>query len=35
LRVTDAAGLTPVSYLPAYLDPLGRSVRVSVRKLFF
>ncbi len=35
LRVTDAAGATPVSYLPARLDPLGRSVRISIRKLFF
>ncbi|WP_375397706.1 TonB-dependent receptor [uncultured Sphingomonas sp.] len=34
-RVTDAAGNTPVSYQPDYLDPLGRTIRVSVRKLFF
>ena len=34
-RVTDASGLTPISYQPAYLDPLGRSVRISIRKLFF
>ncbi len=34
-RVTDATGATPVSYQPDYLDPLGRSVRVSIRKLFF
>ncbi|MDP1027268.1 TonB-dependent receptor [Sphingomonas sp. KR1UV-12] len=34
-RVTDATGATPVSYQPDYLDPLGRTVRVSVRKLFF
>jgi len=34
-RVTDAAGLTPIGLQPAYLDPLGRSVRLSVRKLFF
>ncbi|VVS96637.1 TonB-dependent Receptor Plug domain protein [Sphingomonas sp. EC-HK361] len=34
-RVTDANGLTPISYQPAYLDALGRSVRISVRKLFF
>ncbi len=25
----------PVSYQPGYLDPLGRSVRLSIRKLFF
>jgi hypothetical protein len=35
LRVRDAAGETPVSYQPDYLDPLGRSVRISVRKLLF
>ena len=34
-RVTDATGTTPISYQPAYLDALGRTVRVSVRKLFF
>ncbi|GGB21094.1 hypothetical protein GCM10011380_08380 [Sphingomonas metalli] len=34
-QVTDATGATPVGYQPAYLDPLGRTVRVSVRKLFF
>jgi hypothetical protein len=35
LRVTDARGQTPISYQPAFLDPLGRSVRISIRKLFF
>jgi len=35
LHVTDMNGVTPVSYQPAYLDPLGRSVRLSIRKLFF
>lgn len=34
-RVTDATGATPISYQPSYLDPLGRTVRLSVRKLFF
>lgn len=34
-RVTDASGTTPLSYQPDYLDPLGRSVRLSLRKLFF
>ena len=34
-RVTDATGATPISYQPDYLNPLGRSVRISVRKLFF
>ncbi|SFR82231.1 hypothetical protein [Sphingomonas jatrophae] len=35
LRVRDSAGTTPVSYQPGYLDPLGRAVTLSVRKLFF
>lgn len=35
LRVADADGVTPVSYQPAYLDPLGRSVQINIRKLFF
>lgn len=34
-RVTDVTGTTPISYQPAYLDALGRSVRVSIRKLLF
>ncbi len=34
-RVTDATGATPINYLPGYLDPLGRSVRISIRKLLF
>jgi hypothetical protein len=34
-RVRDRLGATPLSYQPGYLDPLGRSVRLSVRKLFF
>ncbi|KQO08358.1 TonB-dependent receptor plug domain-containing protein [Sphingomonas sp. Leaf242] len=34
-RVTDATGATPNSYQPDYLDPLGRTVRLSIRKLFF
>jgi hypothetical protein len=33
--VRDATGLTPISYQPGYLDPLGRSVRISFRKLLF
>ena len=32
--VRDANGDTPVRYQPAYLDPLGRTVRISFRKLF-
>ena len=35
IRVTDATGETPLNYQPGYLDPLGRSVRLQVRKLFF
>ncbi|GGA55025.1 TonB-dependent receptor [Sphingomonas psychrolutea] len=34
-RVTDARGTIPVAYQPDYLNPLGRTVRISVRKLFF
>jgi outer membrane receptor protein involved in Fe transport len=33
--VTTAAGTTPLSYQGAYLDPTGRTVTLSVRKLFF
>ncbi len=33
--VTDASGKTPLSYQPDVLDPVGRTVRVSFRKLFF
>jgi iron complex outermembrane recepter protein len=34
-RVTDGNGMTPFAYQPAYLDPIGRSVRISLRKVFF
>jgi hypothetical protein len=34
-RVRDATGATPISFQPDYLDALGRTVRISVRKLFF
>jgi len=34
-RVRDAAGDTPVSYQPDYLDPLGRTIKVGIRKLLF
>lgn len=34
-RVRDAAGVTPISYQPDYRDSLGRTVRLSLRKLFF
>ncbi|HEY0625230.1 MAG TPA: TonB-dependent receptor [Allosphingosinicella sp.] len=35
LRVRDEAGVTPVSYQPDLIDPLGRSIRISIRKQFF
>ena len=34
-EVTDATGATPLRYQPGYLDPLGRTVTISFRKLFF
>ncbi|WP_254447576.1 TonB-dependent receptor [Sphingomonas sp. ID1715] len=34
-RVRDVTGTTPINYQPDLLDPLGRTVRLSVRKLFF
>jgi hypothetical protein len=34
-QVRDAAGETPIGFQPAYLDPVGRTVRLSLRKLFF
>jgi iron complex outermembrane recepter protein len=34
-RVRDAAGDVPLRYQPAYLDALGRTVMVTVRKLLF
>jgi outer membrane receptor protein involved in Fe transport len=33
--VRDASGATPLSYQPDVLDPVGRTVRISFRKLFF
>jgi iron complex outermembrane receptor protein len=35
VEVRDASGLIPASYQPAYLDPAGRTVKLSFRKLFF
>ncbi|MGK6318212.1 TonB-dependent receptor [Sphingomonas sp. DT-204] len=35
LKVTDATGTTPVNYQPDLLDPTGRAIRISIRKLFF
>ena len=34
-RVTNGIGEVPVSYQPDLLDPTGRVVRLSIRKLFF
>jgi len=34
-EVTDASGMTPLRYQQDYLDPLGRAVTISFRKLFF
>ncbi len=34
-HVRDANGDTPLSYQSAYLDPLGRTIKISLRKLFF
>jgi hypothetical protein len=33
--VRDATGATPISYQPDYLDPIGRTIRIGIRKLFF
>lgn len=32
-RVTDAAGRVPISFQPAYLDPIGRTVMFELRKV--
>ena len=34
-RVTDQTGAVPLSYQPDLLDPQGRMIRLSIRKLFF
>ncbi len=34
-KVTDGNGEVPFAYRPAFIDPLGRTVRLSIRKLFF
>lgn len=34
LNVRDETGNVPISYQPDYLDPLGRSVRIGIRRLF-
>lgn len=33
-NVRDASGAVPLSYQPDLLDPLGRTVMISIRKLF-
>ncbi len=33
-RVRDAAGIVPLNYQPDLLDPLGRTIMISFRKLF-
>ncbi|MEJ8630412.1 hypothetical protein P0F65_12230 [Sphingomonas sp. I4] len=33
-RVRDRTGTTPLSYQPAYLDPLGRTLSFNLRKVF-
>ena len=33
-RVRDAAGAVPLSYQSDLLDPLGRTISISIRKLF-
>jgi outer membrane receptor protein involved in Fe transport len=32
-QVLDQTGITPLGYQPAYLDPAGRVIRLSIRKL--
>jgi outer membrane receptor protein involved in Fe transport len=34
IRVRDGTGAVPLSYQPAYVDPIGRTWRIGVRKLF-
>ena len=33
-NVRDANGLVPVRYQRGYLDPVGRRIEVSLRKIF-
>jgi hypothetical protein len=35
IEVRDSDGATPINYQPDLIDPVGRTVRVSLRKLFF
>ncbi len=34
IDVTDRTGTTPQRYQPGFMDPIGRSIRIGVRKLF-
>ncbi len=34
-RVRDVTGATPISYQAAYLNPVGRQVKLTLRKLIF
>ena len=34
LDVRDQTGLVPIGYQPDYLDPLGRTIRLGIRKVF-
>jgi phosphoribosylformylglycinamidine (FGAM) synthase PurS component len=33
--VRNAQGVTPINYQPDLLDPQGRTIRLTVRKVFF
>ena len=33
-RVTDAAGMVPLRFQPAYRDSVGRTVEIELRKVF-
>jgi hypothetical protein len=35
ITVRNGAGLTPLSYQPGYIDPVGRTVMLSFRKLIY
>ena len=35
IEVRTASGVTPLSYQSAYLDPAGRAITLSLRKLFY
>ena len=34
MSVHDAAGVTPLNFQPAYIDPLGRTWRIQLPPLF-